>query len=261
MSTTPTDRPVAVITGAARGIGAATARLLGARGYAVALLDTLADEAGSVAAAITAAGGAAQCWPCDVTDEAGVRATLAAVVAAFGRIDALINNAGIVLVKPLVETTWDDFRRVTDVNLGGAFLCCKYALPVMRGQGRGVIINLASVSGHVGQVDHALYGATKGAILAFTRALAWEAAADGIRVCSVSPGSVDTPMLRGDVALEAQRTGRPEAAIRREREAEQAFQRWATPEEIAPVIAFLASDAASFVTGADLLVDGGWVAK
>src|SRR5713226_5905703 len=176
-------------------------------------------------------------------------------------IDALLNIAGIVLVKPLVETTWDEFRRVVDVNVGGTFLLCKHVLPIMRTQHGGSIVNMASVSGHVGQTDHALYGATKGAILSFTRALAWEVAADNIRVNSISPGSVDTPMLRSDVTLEAQRTGRTFEEVKRLREAEQAFKRWADPREIAETVFFLASNAASFITGSDLLVDCGWVAK
>jgi NAD(P)-dependent dehydrogenase (short-subunit alcohol dehydrogenase family) len=172
-----------------------------------------------------------------------------------------VNNAGVVLVKPLEETTWDDYRRVVDVNLGGTFLLCKHVLPVMKKRRSGAIVNLASVSGHVGQTDHAVYGATKGALLSFTRALAWEVAPFGIRVNSISPGSVDTPMLRGDVELEAARYGRPVADVRADREAEQAFGRWAEPAEIAETIFFLAEPAASFVTGADLLVDCGWVAK
>jgi NAD(P)-dependent dehydrogenase (short-subunit alcohol dehydrogenase family) len=131
----------------------------------------------------------------------------------------------------------------------------------MRRQHSGSIVNMASVSGHVGQTEHALYGATKGAILSFTRALAWEVASDGIRVNSVSPGSVDTPMLRSDVMLESQRTGRSFEELKHQREAEQAFNRWADPREIAEAAYFLASDAASFMTGSDLLVDGGWVAK
>jgi len=131
----------------------------------------------------------------------------------------------------------------------------------MCNQRSGSIVNMASVSGHVGQTEHALYGATKGAVLSFTRALAWEVAKDNIRVNSISPGSVDTPMLRSDVTLESQRTGRSFEELRRLREAEQAFNRWADPREIAEAAYFLASDAASFMTGSDMLVDCGWVAK
>jgi NAD(P)-dependent dehydrogenase (short-subunit alcohol dehydrogenase family) len=123
------------------------------------------------------------------------------------------------------------------------------------------VLDTASVSGHVGQTGHVIYGASKGALLSFTRALAWEVAGDNIRVNSLSPGSVDTPMLRSDVTLESQRTGRSFAEVKRLREAEQAFKRWADPREIAEAIFFLASNAASFMTGSDLLVDCGWVAK
>ena len=140
-------------------------------------------------------------------------------------------------------------RKVINTNLGGTFLLCKHVLPIMKEQRSGAIVNVASVSGHVGQIDHVLYGATKGAIIALTRALAWEVAAYNIRVNSVSPGSVDTPMLRGDIAIESNRTGLPFDQVKIEREAEQAFKRWADPSEIAAPIFFLASEAASFITG------------
>ncbi|HEV2582776.1 MAG TPA: SDR family oxidoreductase [Ktedonobacteraceae bacterium] len=260
MNNTEHPRRVALVTGMARGIGEATARLFAARGYRVAAIDML--ETGQVVCDdINAAGGECAFYRCNVADEASVQATVAAARERFGRIDALLNIAGVVLVKPLAETTWDEYRRVVDVNLGGTFLLCKHVLPIMRAQQGGSIVNMASVSGHVGQTDHVVYGSTKGAVLAFTRALAWEVAADHIRVNSISPGSVDTPMLRSDVTLEAQRTGLPFDEIKRLREAEQAFNRWADPAEIAQAVYFLASEAASFITGTDLLVDGGWVAK
>lgn len=244
---------VALITGAAQGIGAAAAGRFAESEYRVVASD--------LAGRVQAIRDDVERLECDVSDEASVEAAVAEVVARFGRIDVLVNNAGVVLVKPLEETSWDDFRRVADVNVGGAFLLCKHTLPVMKKQRSGSIVNVSSVSGHVGQTDHAVYGATKGAVLSFTRALAWEVADFGIRVNSISPGSVDTPMLRGDVELEAGRYGRPVEEVRRVREAEQAFGRWADPAEIAETIFFLASPSASFVTGADLLVDGGWVAK
>jgi NAD(P)-dependent dehydrogenase (short-subunit alcohol dehydrogenase family) len=260
MNETPSKQRVAILTGAARGIGAAMARLFTERGYAVAALDVL-ESGRAVCEEITSSGGVCQFYSCDVTDESQVKATVDAVCSRFGRVDVLLNNAGIVLVKPLVETGWDEFQRVTNVNLGGTFLMCKHVLPIMRNQHRGSIVNMASVSGHVGQTEHALYGATKGAVLSFTRALAWEVAKDTIRVNSISPGSVDTPMLRSDVMLESQRTGRSFEELKRLREAEQAFNRWADPREIAEAAYFLASDAASFMTGSDILVDCGWVAK
>jgi NAD(P)-dependent dehydrogenase (short-subunit alcohol dehydrogenase family) len=254
------DKKVAVITGAANGIGEATAQHFSRQGYAVALCD-IADKIDEVHGALTASGSECLMRKCDVSDEAQIETFIDDIVTHFGRIDALINNAGIVIVKPLEETDWEDYRRVVDVNLGGIFLFCKHVIPVMKKQKRGAIVNMGSVSGHVGQTDHAIYGATKGAIIAFTRAIAWEVAPYTIRVNSVSPGSVDTPMLRSDIQLESRRTGKPFEEVKKIREAEQAFNRWADPAEIAEAIYFLASDAASFITGTDLLIDCGWVAK
>jgi NAD(P)-dependent dehydrogenase (short-subunit alcohol dehydrogenase family) len=255
-----TDKQVAIVTGAANGIGEATARLFAQNDFAVAAID-IADRVEQVAAEIKSEGGECLSTKGDVSDESHVKAFVDQVMTAYGRIDALINNAGIVVVKPLEEIDWADFRRVVDVNLGGIFLFCKHVLPIMKRQARGAIVNMGSVSGHVGQTDHTIYGATKGAIIAFTRAIAWEVAKHNIRVNSISPGSVDTPMLRSDIELESRRTGIPYDKVKTEREAEQAFNRWADPREIAEAIYFLASEKASFITGTDLLVDCGWVAK
>jgi NAD(P)-dependent dehydrogenase (short-subunit alcohol dehydrogenase family) len=254
------DKKVVIITGAARGIGAACMRVFARHDYAVIGLDIL-PEGQAVADEIQRKGGEALFLRCDVAEEEEVAQCLRQVGEKFGRVDVLVNNAGIVLVKPFDQITWDEFRRTTDVNLGGHFLLCKYVLPFMKQQKSGVIVNMGSVSGHVGQTEHVMYGATKGAIIAMTRALAWELAPFNIRVNSISPGSVDTPMLRGDINLEAKRTGLPFEEVKKEREAEQAFRRWADPSEIAEPVYFLASEGASFVTGADWLVDCGWVAK
>jgi NAD(P)-dependent dehydrogenase (short-subunit alcohol dehydrogenase family) len=254
------DKPVAIVTGGANGIGEATAKLFAQNSYAVAIID-IVDRVEQVATEIRSQGGECLFARGDVSSESHVQAFVDQVTRAYGRIDALINNAGIVVVKPLEEIDWTDFRRVVDVNVGGIFLLCKHVLPVMKKQSGAAIVNMGSVSGHVGQIDHTIYGATKGAIIAFTRALAWEVASHGIRVNSISPGSVDTPMLRGDIELESKRTGIPYDRVKEEREAEQAFNRWADPREIAEAIYFLASNKASFITGTDLLVDCGWVAK
>lgn len=255
-----TDKQVAIVTGGANGIGEATAKLFARNGYAVAMID-IVDRVEQVAGEIESQGGECLFAKGDVSNESDVRAFVGQVMGAYGRIDVLVNNAGTVVVKPLEEIDWADFRRVVDVNLGGVFLFCKHVLPVMKKRASGAVVNMASVSGHVGQTDHTIYGATKGAIIAFTRAVAWEVARHGIRVNSVSPGSVDTPMLRGDIELESKRTGIPYDTVKKEREAEQAFNRWADPIEIAEAIYFLASEKASFITGTDLLVDCGWVAK
>ncbi|MFN8037108.1 MAG: glucose 1-dehydrogenase [Acidimicrobiia bacterium] len=251
---------VVLVTGGGRGIGAACARLFAANGYSVVIADVL-DDGAALGEELAATGGSCVFHRCDVSREADVEAVVATAVGTFGSLDVLVNNAGIVLVKPLDEIGWEEYRHVVDVNLGGTFLACKHTLPVMKRRRRGVIVNMASVSGHVGQTDHAVYGATKGAILALTRALAWEVAPWGIRVNSISPGSVDTKMLRGDIDLESARTGRPVPELVEERAAEQAFGRWADPSEIATAVLFLSGDGASFVTGTDLLVDCGWVAK
>jgi NAD(P)-dependent dehydrogenase (short-subunit alcohol dehydrogenase family) len=253
-------KKVAIVTGSARGIGAATLKEFAAHSYATVGLDVL-EEGKKVAKEINSTGGEGTFMQCDVSDEPRVAECIRAVGEKYGRIDVLVNNAGVVLVKPFDQITWQEFQRTTEVNLGGHFLLCKYVLPFMKRQKSGVIINMGSVSGHVGQTEHVMYGATKGAIIAMTRALAWELAPYNIRVNSVSPGSVDTPMLRGDIELESVRTGTPFEVVKQEREAEQAFKRWADPSEIAKPIYFLASDEASFVTGADWLVDCGWVAK
>jgi NAD(P)-dependent dehydrogenase (short-subunit alcohol dehydrogenase family) len=255
------DKKVAIITGTATGIGKACAQLFARHNYCVGMLDINETGGGKTELEILGAGGEAFFVPCDVAVEASVTAAVAQVVAKYGGIDVLVNNAGVVLVRPFDEIEWVDFMRVVNVNLGGTFLLCKHVLPIMKAKKSGAIVNMASVSGHVGQTEHVVYGATKGAILSLTRALAWEVAKWNIRVNSVSPGSVDTPMLRGDISLEANRTMKSFEEVKKIREAEQAFNRWADPMEIAEAVCFLASDAASFVTGSDLLVDGGWVAK
>jgi NAD(P)-dependent dehydrogenase (short-subunit alcohol dehydrogenase family) len=248
-----TSHKVVLVTGAARGIGHAVAMTFASEGHSVLGLDILPEE--------ERIEGDFEHRMCDVADEQQVSAAVGELVKRHGRIDVVASIAGVVVVGPMETLSWSDFRRVVDVNLGGIFLICKHVLPVMKGQRSGVIVNAGSVSAHVGQIDHTLYGATKAGILALTRALAWEAAPYGIRVVSVSPGSVDTEMLREDCRLEAMRTGRSYAEIKKEREDEQAFHRWARPNEIASVVHFLAGDGASYITGSDVLVDCGWTAK
>jgi NAD(P)-dependent dehydrogenase (short-subunit alcohol dehydrogenase family) len=228
--------------------------------YSVVGLD-IQPEGQSVAEAIRKTRGEALFLKCDVAVENQVASCVKQVGDKYGHVDVLINNAGIVLVKPFDQITWEEFRHTTDVNLGGHFLLCKYVVPFMKKQKSGVIVNMGSVSGHVGQIDHVMYGTTKGAIIAMTRALAWELAPYNIRVNSISPGAVDTPMLRADIDLESKRAGIPFEQVKKEREGEQAMRRWAEPSEIAEPIYFLASEGASFVTGADWLVDCGWVAR
>ncbi len=253
-------KKVAVVTGAANGIGQASALKFAREGYAVAMID-INPVLSKTEDMIHEMGG--ECLSCvgDVQDEDSMAEFIGKVADTYGTIDVLNNNAGIVVVKPLEDTKYEEFERVAKVNIGGTFVLTKQVLPVMKKQKKGAIVNLGSISGHVGQTEHAIYGATKGAVISFTRAVAWEVADYNIRVNSVSPGSVDTPMLRSDIQLESTRTGMPFEEVKKLREAEQAFKRWADPSEIAEAIYFLASDGASFITGTDLLVDCGWAAK
>lgn len=253
------EQKVAVISGAASGIGMASARRFASEKYALALIDVnpaLAQFADELSAQTPVVFRVA-----DVSDETAVQELFEEAHRKFGRIDVVNSNAGIVLVQPLEQTTMDGVMRTLQVNLGGCFAMTKAAIPYFKEQKSGAIVNLGSISGHVGQMYHSIYGASKAAVIALTRAVAWELAPYGIRVNSVSPGSVDTPMLQNDVMGESIRLNIPYDTLKKEREAEQAFNRWAEPSEIANAIYFLASEQASFVTGTDLLVDCGWAAK
>ncbi len=247
------DNRVVIVTGAASGIGLATVTRFVREGDIVSGLDVKEPEKEPT--------GQYEHYHCDVSDEEQVKRAVQHVVEKHRRIDVLVNVAGIVLVKPIEETQWEEFSRIVNINLGGTFLLIKQVLPVLKSQRRGVIVNVGSVSGHVGQINHSLYGATKSAVIALCRSLAWELAPYRIRINSVSPGSVDTAMLRSDVQGEANRSGRTFEEMKKEREAEQAIGRWADPSEIAEVIWFLSSDGSSFINGADVLVDAGWVAR
>lgn len=249
---------VAVITGAASGIGQATAMLFAQEGATVVVVDNN-DKAGKQTVQKIRRGKKQALFVhADVSKEADVKTMVKTTKEQYGKIDILVNNAGIVLVKPIEETTEEDFENVVNTNYKSVFLCTKHVVPVMK-KG-GTIVNVASISGHVGQINHAVYGGTKGAIIALTRALAWELAPRGIRVNSISPGSVETPMLLGDVEIEAKRLGVPIQKIRKERSDIGALHRWADPKEIAEAILYLASENSSYVTGTDLLVDAGWAA-
>jgi NAD(P)-dependent dehydrogenase (short-subunit alcohol dehydrogenase family) len=256
-----TESNVILITGGTSGIGAATSRLFAQKGHSVIVVGVQDADGQNLREGIRSEGGFCQFFKCDVSSEQQVADTMAHIAQDSSHIDVLVNNAGIVLVKPLDETSWEEYQQLVNTNLGGTFLFTKHVLPIMKKQRSGAIVNVASISGHVGQIDHVLYGATKGAILALTRALSWEVAPYKIRVNSISPGAVDTPMLRGDLEIESKRTGLPFDQVKREREAELAFKRWADPSEIAEAIYFLGSNSASFITGTDLLVDCGWAAK
>jgi len=252
---------VILVTGGAVGIGRSTALLMADQGASLAIVD-LNEEMGEQTASLARDRGSDAIFvKADTSNVADITSAVSRIIERFGRIDALVNNAGVVLIADIEGTEEEDFRRVVDVNYKGVFFFAKAVIPIMKRQGRGVIVNVASVSAHIGQPRHAAYAGTKGAVLSMTRAMAAELAPYGIRVNSVSPGAVDTPMLRSDMDKQSKSRGIPLDDVRREFASESAMKRISSPSEIAPVIAFLCSEQSSYMTGADVLVDGGWVAK
>jgi NAD(P)-dependent dehydrogenase (short-subunit alcohol dehydrogenase family) len=247
---------VAIVTGGASGIGRATAERLAREGACVALADRADPE--EAARAVTALGGTAWAIRTDVAQEGEVRAMVDAVLSRAGRVDVLVNAAGIGTPRPVTidEATIAEWHELCAVNLTGTFLCCRAVIPALRRGGGGAIVNIASELGLVGSPRSAMYGATKGAVVQLTRALAVDHAPDHIRVNCVCPGPVDTPLLRRGVA----RAVDPEAKLRAEMSST-LLGRLGRPEEIASVICFLASDEASFVTGSIVVADGGVTAR
>ena len=245
----------ALVTGAASGIGRATAHALAREGAAVLVADLDGAGAERVAAEIVAAGGTARATRCDVTRADESEAMVRAALAAFdGRLDCAVNNAGITAPGGLVhEIDPADWDRQLAVNLTGVFLCLRAELPVMRTQRAGAIVNMASGAGLIGTPGLAHYCASKHGILGLTKTAALENAALGVRVNALCPGSTDTPMLRGFM-------DRSEAA-RKMILASIPSGRLGTPEEVAEAAVWLCSDRASYVSGQSLLVDGCAVAR
>ena len=248
------DGKTALISGGARGMGATEARLFAQEGARVVIGDILEGEGNAVAAEIRAAGGLCAFTPLDVVSEADWQLAVGVAVSRYGRLDILVNNAGIGGVGSAVEDTdLADWRRVMDINAKGVFLGTKAAIPAMRDGGGGSIINISSQLGIVGTDNSsAQYQASKGAVRILTKSTAIQHAADGIRANSVHPGPVVTPMTEG-------RRADPDTyALMRSRIP---LGRFARPEEIAYAVMYLASDESSFVTGSEVVVDGGWVAQ
>ena len=236
---------VAVITGGASGIGLATARRLHGEGAAVVIAD-LSDEAGAAAAAEL--GDRAVYQHADVADYDQVEALMGRAVQAFGGLDIVFNNAGIGSFAAAPDLALEEWRRVIDIDLSGVFYGCKAAIPHLRARGGGAIVNTASISGMGGDFSFAAYNAAKGGVINLTRAVAIDHAREGIRVNAVCPGPVDTPIIAGLDQFQGVRQVWNEAVP---------MGRFAQPEEIAAVVAFLASDDASYLTGAIVPVDGG----
>jgi 3alpha(or 20beta)-hydroxysteroid dehydrogenase len=251
---------VVVLTGAASGIGRAAARLLAKEGAIQFLLDI--DHAG-LEETLRSLEPKVPAFPrhTDVRNPDEVKSAVEAVIDAYGKIDVLICNAGVVRIGEIENLADEDYDLLINVNLKGTHYCCKYAVPYFKRQKHGVIITVASVAAHVGQVQHASYCSTKAAVLGLTRALALDLAPHGVRVNSISPGATDTPMLLRDVKRQAEIRGIEHSIIKQQFEAESVLGRWAKAEEIAAGILFLASGDSSYMTGADLRVDGGWTAK
>lgn len=240
---------VAVITGASRGLGRAMAIELGAAGAKVALVGRDRAKLDETAALV---GADAAVFLADVTDEAQVRALEQGVREKFGQVDILVNNAGMNIRKPLVEYTLDEWNTVLDSNLTSVFLVSRSFIPMMKGRGWGRIINVASIMSHISLPGRTAYSASKAAMLGVTRALAQELAEDGITVVAISPGPFATDI---NTAL----MENPE--LNRQFMASVPLGRWGKPEEIGKLALYLCSDAAGFITGSDILIDGGWTSR
>ncbi len=243
---------VAVVTGAANGIGAACARLFATSGAAVALWDIDAAGARTLAAELAAGGAGAHGFACNVARSGEVAAAVAASVAAFGRIDVLVNNAGIFRAAEFLDIAEADWDAVIDVNLKGAFLVAQAVAREMAKTGGGAIVNMSSVNGVTAIASIASYNASKGGIDQLTRVMALSLADRGIRVNAVAPGTIATELAQKAVLGSAEATARIMSRT--------PLRRLGQPDEVAAVCAFLASDAASYMTGEVVYVDGGRLA-
>jgi NAD(P)-dependent dehydrogenase (short-subunit alcohol dehydrogenase family) len=240
---------VAIVTGGASGMGRAISEEFARRGARVVVADIDAGGARAVADGIGAAGGRAVAVELDVTRGDDVRRVVAQVLEQQGRIDVLVNNAGVRLVKPFLEHTEDDWNRMLGINLTGQFLCAQAVVPAMLQQGCGRIINNASIASFVGRPNRVAYCAAKAGILGLTRAMAIDLRHRNICVNALIPGSIATP-LNAQAAESAELDWGGETLA----------GRWGRPEDVAYAAAFLASDESGYITGSEIKVDGGWLA-
>ena len=252
MSTQKLEGRTALITGASKGLGQAMALALADAGARLVLVSRNLELLNETAAAARKLGAEAAVFQTDLTDEAQVLRLEKAVAGALGRVQILINNAGMNLRKPVTDFTLAQWREVLDTNLTSAFLMCRSFVPQMRGQGYGRILNLTSIMSHVALPGRTAYAASKAGLLGFTRALALELAPEQITVNGISPGPIATEMnapLMQDPELNQQFLSRIPLG------------RWGRVEEIGQLAAYLCSEDAGFITGVDILIDGGWTAQ
>ncbi len=243
---------VAVVTGASRGIGRCTALAFAEAGAKLALAGRDRAKLEESLALVRAAGAEAEMYLCDVRDEAQVKQLASDVAKRFGKVHVLVNNAGTAIRKNVIDFSMEEWRALTDTNITGVFLMCKYIVPLMKGNGYGRIINLTSIMAHVTSTGRGVYSATKHAVAGLTKALALELVDDKITCVAISPGFIATDLtapLRADPAKnQALMDQTP-------------MHRWGQPEEIASLALYICSDQAAFMTGNDVLMDGGWCAQ
>jgi NAD(P)-dependent dehydrogenase (short-subunit alcohol dehydrogenase family) len=250
--TTNLSGRVAVITGASRGIGRATALAFAGAGARLALVGRDQAKLAETLELVRAKGAQAHTFICDVREEAQVKQLADDVAGRFGKVHILMNNAGTAIRKNVIDFSLEEWRALTDTNITGVFLVCKHLVPLMRGNGYGRIINLASIMAHVTSTGRGVYSATKHAVAGLTKALALELVDDKITCVAISPGFVATDLtapLRADPA-------KNQALME-----QTPMHRWGQPEEIASLALYICSDAAGFMTGNDVLMDGGWCAQ
>ena len=246
------ENKVALISGGARGMGAVEARLFAQNGARVVIGDILEDEGRRTEAEINEAGGECVFVRLDVTSEESWQDAVAAAVGRFGKLDILVNNAGIYRTHNVLETSGEEWDQVMDINAKGVFLGTKAAIPAMRQNGGGSIVNISSVAGLIGNFMSSAYTASKGAVRLFTKSTAIQYASDGIRANSVHPGTIETDMTAPVLA---------DADYRQDRINRTPLGRLGTAADVAYGVLFLASDEASFMTGSELVIDGGRTAE
>jgi NAD(P)-dependent dehydrogenase (short-subunit alcohol dehydrogenase family) len=252
------ESKVAIVTGGALGIGKATCLALAAEGALVAVTDVKEDEGKDVAELIRTRGGKARCWHLDVGDEAAVKSVFKAIHDEFSRIDVLVNNAGIAgRNKPTHEISEEEWDQVMRVNVKGVFYCTKHAVPYMQKAGGGSIINLSSIYGIISSRDIPPYHASKGAVRLMTKTDALFYAKDGIRVNSVHPGFIWTPLVERLASESVEGVDK----FRQNLDSLHPIGHVGEPDDIAMGIVYLASDESKFVTGSELVIDGGYTAQ